>query len=142
MTNNFFVYGTLQTECSNHRTINPDSIENIQPAIINNMKLHMYNRSHFPCMIDGDSKVIGEVITIKESELSWSLMAMDRLEGYYGPDRVNFYDRKIKNVELQDGTIIEAYTYIFNDSDPRDLGQHIKNGDFKSRLKNKKLGGK
>lgn len=129
--NKFFVYGTLMSGCSNHRVIPAESIEKIEPATISNMKLYSYRSGSFPCMVEGKNKVIGEIITIKEEHLQQALKMMDRLEGYYGPDRVNFYNREQKIVSLWDGTPVLAYTYLFNNNDPRELGKLIKDGDFR-----------
>lgn len=130
--NKFFVYGTLMTDCSNHKIIPQDSIENIERATIDNVELYSYINGKFPCLIEGKSKVFGELITIKKSHLSNVKKLMDRLEGYNekAPESYNLYNRKIKEVKLEDGSIINAYVYMFN-PERNGLGSLITEGDWK-----------
>lgn len=134
MTNHFFVYGTLMEGCSNHCVIPSDSIENIVPAEIDNMNLYMYAGANFPCMIEGNGKVKGEVITIKESHLMSAIKMMDRLEGYHGPHERNFYDRVMKYIKLPNGERVECYVYLFNLENSNSIGTSIPDGDFKNYM--------
>ena len=43
-----------------------NAIENIQNAAIENVELYSHISGEYPCMIEGNSTVFGEVITIKE----------------------------------------------------------------------------
>ena len=101
MNRNFFVYGTLMTGCSNHHVIPENAIEKVQNAVIKNVELYTHISGEYPCMIEGSSKVFGEVITITESCFEEALQAMDELEDYEekAPKSANLYNREIKEVE-------------------------------------------
>ena len=99
MNRNFFVYGTLMTGCSHHHVIPQNSIEKIQKATIYNVELYAHSSGEYPCMTEGNSKVFGEVITIKESHYKKALATMDQLEDYdeNAPKTLNlFYFTVIK----------------------------------------------
>ncbi|MFC5558779.1 gamma-glutamylcyclotransferase family protein [Ureibacillus thermophilus] len=133
MIRNFFVYGTLMTGCSNHHVIPPNSIEKIQKATIENVELYSHICGEYPCMVEGNSKVFGEVITIKESHFKKAQQAMDLLEDYdeNAPKHKNLYNREIKNVILETGEIIQAYVYMYN-SKLKGLGKRISEGNWKT----------
>lgn len=133
MIKHFFVYGTLMTGCSNHHVIPKNSIENIQKATINNVELYSHISGEYPCMIEGNSKVSGEVITIKESRLREALRAMDLLEDYDedAPTSENLYNREIKEVVLESGETIQAYVYMYNPKQ-KGLGEPIPDGNWKT----------
>ena len=134
---NFFVYGSLMTGLHNHRVINPKFIESIEHATIENVELYSYIGGGFPCLLEGNSKVVGEIITIKEDHLNEALKAMDRLEGYNenGPKRNNLYNREVKTVMSEDGSLVDAYVYMFNQR--RSLGERIVEGNWRTWRTNK-----
>ena len=131
----FFVYGTLMTDFVNHHVISTDAIERVVQAKMQNVDLYMYHKSYFPCMVNGQGTVIGELITIKEDVLEKILMRMDRLEGYISPNNPkNFYDRVIMQAKVERDEMVDAYCYVYNVSNGQ-LGEQIVDGDFKSYLR-------
>ncbi|MED3662787.1 gamma-glutamylcyclotransferase family protein [Ureibacillus sp. FSL K6-8385] len=133
MNRNFFVYGTLMSGCSNHHVIPKDSIENIQKATIHNVELYSHISGEYPCMIEGNSKVYGEVLTIKESHFRKALQAMDLLEDYdeNAPKSDNLYNREIREVVLETGETIQAHVYMYNPKH-EGLGERIPEGNWKT----------
>lgn len=138
MNRNFFAYGTLMTGCSNHHVIPKNAIENIQNAAIENVELYSHISGEYPCMIEGNSTVFGEVITIKERHFQKALQAMDLLEDYdeNAPTRDNLYIREIKEVVLETGERIQAYVYMYNPIH-KGLGKRIPDGNWKTWLDKK-----
>ncbi|MDQ0771640.1 gamma-glutamylcyclotransferase (GGCT)/AIG2-like uncharacterized protein YtfP [Streptomyces aurantiacus] len=61
------------------------------------------------------------------------LRQLDRLEGYRGEERDNFYDRKVRTVALADGSTVEVYVYLAGESSRcwfTDASDEIPGGDF------------
>lgn len=125
-----FVYGTLMTGMNNHQVINPEAIEKIEVATIENMHLFMVRGGGFPCMIPGTGQVTGEVITIKKAYSKSVMKRMDQLEGYRRKnDPENLYNREQFKVKLSNGSEVKAHVYIFNEE--RMLGSMIPGGNFR-----------
>ena len=135
MLRTFFVYGTLMTGCANHHVIGTDAIERVVRAKMQHVDLYMYDKSYFPCMIVGQGKVMGELITIKAHVFEKILTRMDRLEGYISLNNPkNFYDRVIMHAKDEQGELVEAYCYVYNVNNEQ-LGEKIVDGDFKRYIK-------
>lgn len=140
MNRNFFVYGTLMTGCSNHHIIPENSIEKIQKATIENVELYSHISGEYPCLIEGNSKVFGEVITIKESHFEKVLQEMDELEDYdeNAPISENLYNRELKDVILENGETIKAYVYMYN-AIHKQLGKRIPEGNWRTWMEKNDL---
>ncbi|MFD2328764.1 gamma-glutamylcyclotransferase [Cohnella sp. GCM10020058] len=83
-----FVYGTLMTGERNHHVIR-NFVENVNEGSV---QARLVNAGAFPAVLlsENDQSVVrGQWITIR----SEGLKATDRLEGYEGPNKQNFYDR-------------------------------------------------
>lgn len=104
----FFVYGTLKRGFYNARRIPDSEIEKVTRAIIQGMD--MYSVGSFPAIVHGEGTVVGEVIFLKEdADYDRILRDVDHLEG-----EGYLYKRKLSTVILGDGTVVEAWTYIWN----------------------------
>jgi gamma-glutamylcyclotransferase (GGCT)/AIG2-like uncharacterized protein YtfP len=136
MLNKFFVYGTLMTDCVNHKVIESEFIKKIEPAIIFDMELYIHPCGAFPCIIDGKGTVKGELITIKNIPLAYVTRMMDILEGYSEPNNPeNLYERVVRLVETESGNVEFAYIYLYNNLNK--LGDRIIDGNFKNYIKQK-----
>lgn len=125
----FFVYGTLRTGFGNHRTFPAGSITQVRPAHV--MGAKMYAQGIPFVVIDGSSTLVhGEVIDVAPASYDAALRALDRLEGYRGPQADNLYNRVEVTVQTADGPV-QAYMYAVDDDCPfldgRDL---VPSGDF------------
>lgn len=130
--NKFFVYGTLMKGFSNHAVIDKDWIENIEDARIKNVELFMHPYADFPCLINGNEEVLGELITIKEPFLTKAIHKMDRLEGFYEENySKNLYNREVRQILLKRNEKTKAYVYFFNLNGTNKLGRKIKSGSYK-----------
>jgi gamma-glutamylcyclotransferase (GGCT)/AIG2-like uncharacterized protein YtfP len=93
----------------------------------------LFDLGIYPAAIpsDDDSKVWGEVYQI--SELATVLEVLDEIEGYRPnePDR-SLYMRVRADVSLEDGRVIDAWTYFYNA--PLGRAQRIASGDYLEHL--------
>lgn len=111
----FFVYGTLKQGYSNSHLIPKESIVSIKKSYLDDHSIYQHPRFNYPCMVEEDGRVFGELVEIKEEYLKDVLYYVDRLEGFCGEEDLdnNYYNRKIRKVTY-DGKEVEAYVYIFN----------------------------
>ncbi|MGP3788603.1 gamma-glutamylcyclotransferase family protein [Paenibacillus sp. 1A_MP2] len=105
---NVFVYGTLMRGERNHRVVKGHMLST-EPGTLTGI---LYNISeHYPALILDEQgfDVEGEWMTVHES----ALKEMDRLEGYNGPGKHNFYERVwVKDLHKE----IEGWVYVWESS--------------------------
>ena len=93
----------------------------------------LFDLGIYPAAIpsDDDSRVWGEVY--QTSELATVLAVLDEIEGYRPnePDR-SLYMRVRADLSLEDGRVMEAWTYFYNA--PLGRAQRITSGDYLEHL--------
>jgi gamma-glutamylcyclotransferase (GGCT)/AIG2-like uncharacterized protein YtfP len=90
----------------------------------------------YPAFLRGDGVVIGELVTIRESQATALLRQLDRFEGYFGRGiAVNLYNRHTVSVKAcESGATFDAEAYFYaDDRRARTLGRHIAGGDWLNR---------
>ena len=102
---NLFVYGTLKRGYGNNRLLKRAEILGTATSI---GKYHLL-AGGFPFMIDSldqdeGARVRGEIYRVNEEELA----RCDRLEGH-----PRFYMRELRAFKLSDGTLLEAWVYLW-----------------------------
>lgn len=102
-----FVYGTLLTGEVNHRIAAP-YLREVQPGCIRG---RLYDVGAFPALIlDAAGREIeGEWFEVTPE----GLKSLDRLEGYSGPGRNNFYERVWVRDAINGRT---GWVYVWQDS--------------------------
>ena len=111
-----FVYGTLRRDCGNHQYHLEGRTIAEMPATLKDA--FMVNLGVCPMIFkEQGSTVIGELMYIREDLYSYTLKALDRLEGYH-PERrpdYNNYVRERVAVKLDDGRTVDAWVYFGNE---------------------------
>jgi gamma-glutamylcyclotransferase (GGCT)/AIG2-like uncharacterized protein YtfP len=134
-----FVYGTLKKGNERHHYLKGCQFIGYGKA----KGFILYDLGEFPGMIKGDGEVAGEVYEVPESLLK----EIDWVEGV--PD---LFRRELIEVLLEDGQIVSAYAYIYNETNEderndetildedldEDLDEEVV---FEKDKKNKKEGG-
>lgn len=110
---NFFVYGTLMRGQRNHNIFDG----NVRTALMARSRGVLYDLGSYPAMCLDSSEstfVHGELICLENvSQPYRSIFSrLDCLEGYSGPQASNLYERRLIEVELYDGHIRLAWTYV------------------------------
>jgi len=102
-----FVYGTLLEGESNHHVVKPY----LKGTSAGKLRGSLYDVGHFPALIldECDSEVQGAWFTVSVA----GLRSMDRLEGYYGPNESNLYDR-VWARDIENGE--EGWVYVWRES--------------------------
>lgn len=110
-----FVYGTLLSGFKNHEIYLKQSTKEMHPARIRDVSLWHARDSGYPVIVDGSSEVTGELVWLKNFEVS--IPEMDLLEGYNADPRASTYVRVAKCVvDLESGKAVNAYVYWYNRS--------------------------
>jgi gamma-glutamylcyclotransferase (GGCT)/AIG2-like uncharacterized protein YtfP len=126
--NRVFAYGTLMTGESNHHVIQPFLVT-VEPAILDGMVM-LLAAPHYPGIVPGDGTVSGQLITVERP--AEAIQGLDDLELYFGPGHPeNEYERESLKVRLSDGSITEAWVYVFLRSTP--MMPTIVGGNWRSR---------
>lgn len=113
-----FVYGTLRTGEGNYAWALKGQTSREEPATLTAARI--YDGIGFPFVsrlaaLPTDN-VRGDLMHIPEDRYDDVLDSLDGLEGYFGPDNpMNMYDRVLVAVTLDDGTEVEAYTYLVSE---------------------------
>ena len=125
-TDYFFVYGTLKVGGYFSFEFEPFRLLSI-PATLEGYDL--FDLGSFPAIKEGKGKVIGELHKYKG--LSFVQARIDQIEGYNAEHPPgSLYLRKRRNVKTEEGNIIEANVYVFNDDIPL-RARRIENGIWK-----------
>lgn len=121
-----FVYGTLRRHMSNHRLLANAKLLSGQCWTYGKL---FDTGLGYPAMgLDMEARVYGELYLISEHELQ----QLDDLEGYYGKEGPNHYER-IKTQVYTDAEEIDAEAYIFEPDQVEGL-EHIEHEDWKYHL--------
>jgi len=106
-----FVYGTLQV--GGRLSHNHDALRGlVRKACI---KGDMYNIADaYPAVINigSDNTVHGELH--EYSDIKEALRIADRIEGCYGDDFNNLYNRVLVHAKLESGDLVQAWVYVYN----------------------------
>jgi gamma-glutamylcyclotransferase (GGCT)/AIG2-like uncharacterized protein YtfP len=113
MQNHLFVYGTLMRGFDHPMAkLLSHSAEFIGPA---HCRGRLYMVKHYPGLVlsdDANDIVFGELVRLHTPQAS--LVTLDDYEGC-GPDVASpQYLRQVLPVTLDDGTVSEAWTYVYN----------------------------
>lgn len=121
-----FVYGSLLTGFHNSRII-PPKFNRVEGVLLE-ADLYDYCGS-FPMAVNGDGRIVGELVTIPDKEYNSVLSRLDTLEGYHGSGKINFYNRVQKTVVVNN-TKIKAWVYIGNNRQVSGKNR-VKSGNWK-----------
>lgn len=130
--NAFFTYGTLKRGQERHilleQLYDETQIE-IYPAHTTGQ---LYDLEYFPALLPGEDRIEGELIVINNENMVDIIKSMlDNMEGYFGPgDERNLYYRDVKEVYLLDGSIHQAYVYLFSRPSILDDTQRMEKGSW------------
>ena len=93
----------------------------------------LYDLGIYPAAIPAaEGRVVGEVYDLADSEAV--LRALDEIEGYRATEpETSLYTRVLVPVTLEDGTVVEAWTYFYNA--PLGRASRIESGDYRQHLK-------
>lgn len=110
---NFFVYGTLMRGHRNHKIFDG----NVRTALMARTRGVLHDMGSYPAMClepSQSSFVHGELICLENVSQSYRSIfsRLDCLEGYSGLHASNIYERRLIEVELYDGHICLAWTYV------------------------------
>lgn len=109
-----FVYGTLRQGESNYHLLKERTVLEL-PATINGMVL--YALQDFPMMMEVGSaggKVAGELMTIDPAIYEAVMVVLDQLEDYDPATNSGMYFRVKRDVQLDSGEWVTAWTYLGN----------------------------
>jgi gamma-glutamylcyclotransferase (GGCT)/AIG2-like uncharacterized protein YtfP len=124
-----FVYGTLMRGERRFLQL-PVSPQNIHRAYTNGRLIHITDGG-YPGLLKGEGLVHGELMEFDDADESELFHTLDSIEGYYGPDQKNHYDRKRILVTREDDGIFEAWAYIYAADDGP--WPEIKDGDWRHK---------
>lgn len=100
-----FVYGTLMPGFDNHRRI-ADYVRSARPGIIQGILIDL---GAFPALIHGEGRVEGVLLELDAA----ALRITDFIEGFHPDEGRSLYIREMIQIDLDDGTTEEAWTYLF-----------------------------
>ena len=110
----FFVYGTLRRGFGNYNAILAGNTDREVAALADGVIYPVGHYGGFPCLMEEDGTVVGELMYIKPDRYDEMLQRMDRLEGYRENSPKNsMYIRKQKTARTNDG-LIDAWVYVWN----------------------------
>jgi gamma-glutamylcyclotransferase (GGCT)/AIG2-like uncharacterized protein YtfP len=105
-----FVYGTLRHGQENYSLLRGNTVAEV-PARIEQMAL--YSLRAYPMILDGDSVVYGDLMTLHPRIYSRLVADLDLLEGYR-PDRDSRFQRVQRCVKTESGSEVKAWIYVGN----------------------------
>lgn len=110
---NIFTYGSLREGFFNYDKYLDGKVISNKPGKIKNVDLYHMPYKGYPAIIPGSKEVIGEVVTISNYDVV--MKAIDEMEGFINEGNpYNEYDKKIVEVELENGTKEMCYEYFYN----------------------------
>lgn len=108
-----FVYGTLMTGYRNYEKYLEGHVVSCKRAYILGGKLYHLVEKDCPAIVEGYSRVYGQVLEINDDENNTILNAVDALEKHFQGSSEIMYERIDKNVYYEDGGFEELGVYIF-----------------------------
>jgi gamma-glutamylcyclotransferase (GGCT)/AIG2-like uncharacterized protein YtfP len=103
-----FVYGTLRHGQENYALLRGNTLSEI-PARIERMAL--YSLRAYPMIVEGESVVHGELMTLHPRIYSRLLADLDQLEGYR-PGKESRFERVERCVGTTSGAQVTAWVYV------------------------------
>jgi gamma-glutamylcyclotransferase (GGCT)/AIG2-like uncharacterized protein YtfP len=123
-----FVYGTLRHGQENYALLRGNTVAET-PAVIERMAL--YSLRAYPMIVEGESIVHGELMTLHPRIYTRLLADLDQLEGYR-PGADSRFRREQHCVQTEGGAQLVAWVYV---GDPRTLAQEphilVPHGDWR-----------
>lgn len=115
--NKVFVYGTLKQGFGNNRRLHEGRTEPRFLGYAMTTDVFAMTSTGFPFVIDPEhaqglphKNVLGELYEVDDRVMA----SCDQLEGYRGPGKDNFYDRRTVEVVDADGEVHKTNIYIVN----------------------------
>lgn len=110
---NIFTYGSLREGFFNYDKYLDGKVISNKIGKIKNVNLYHMPYKGYPAIIPGTGEVIGEIMTL--SDYDNVIKAVDEMEGFISEGNPqNEYDKKLVEVELEDGTKEMCYAYFYN----------------------------
>ena len=136
---NIFVYGSLREGFFNYDKYLKGKVVSIEHGKIKDMILYHMPYKGYPAILPGKGEVVGEIMVLKDYENT--MKALDEMEGFIGEGNPeNEYNRRLLEVELEDGRKEKCYTYCYNkeiDELFNNESIFLTNGDWKNYMLNK-----
>ena len=108
-----FTYGSLRDGFFNYNKYLAGKVTSNRIGKIKDVDLYHMPYKGYPAIIPGSGEVIGEVMTI--SDCDNVMKAIDEMEGFISEGNPqNEYDKKLVEVELEDGTKEMCHAYFYN----------------------------
>ena len=131
-----FVYGSLREGFFNYDKYLKDNVISNRIAKIKNVVLYHMPYKGYPAVINGCYEVVGEVIEL--SNYDEVITAVDKMEGILGEGNPNNeYNKILVEVEFEDGTKENCYSYFYNKSIDKKFNieaEFVKSGDWKQYM--------
>lgn len=108
-----FVYGTLRHGEGNYHILRGKT-EKEEIALISGAIYPVASYGGFPCLMDEEGEVVGELMWIKPELYERTMQALDRLEGYREYDEKNSMYIRQKVSVMYRGEEIQAWAYFWN----------------------------
>ncbi|MGA9173521.1 MAG: gamma-glutamylcyclotransferase family protein [Thermoactinomyces sp.] len=130
----FFFYGTLRPGFENYEGILRNKTVSEMPATMKGKMYSVDTETSYPCVIEGNDTIQGELMYIKEN-LYWDVLKdLDWLEDYQeGDEEGSMYLRRLREVILENGEKAIAWVYIWNKEVREEL--YVKSGDWKRYIR-------
>jgi gamma-glutamylcyclotransferase (GGCT)/AIG2-like uncharacterized protein YtfP len=129
-----FVYGTLRHGQENYALLRGNTVAEL-PAVIERMAL--YSLRAYPMIVEGESVVHGELMTLHPRVYSRLLADLDQLEGFR-PGMDSRFCRVERCVKTQSGVEAKAWVYVGNrrvlEREPHVLIPHGDWGQYRHEL--------
>lgn len=114
-----FCYGTLRNGFGNYHNILKGTTEKEKSGLIEGAIYPVRPSGGFPCLIEQEGSVVGELMYIKPELYDDTLARLDMLEGYSKRSPKNsMYIREKREIVCFDEKVI-AWVYIWNRPTPR-----------------------
>lgn len=110
---NIFTYGSLREGFFNYNKYLKGKVTSRKIGKVKNSDLYHMPYKGYPAILSGTGEVIGEVMVI--SDYDNVMRAIDEMEGFISEENPNNeYNKKLLEVELEDGSKEMCYVYCYN----------------------------
>ena len=138
---NLFVYGSLREGFFNYNKYLDGKVKDNREAKLENMSLYHMDYKGYPAITYGEDTILGEIITINESDYESTMKAMDEMEGFISESNPeNEYHKILLEVEdIHTNEKEKCFVYFYNkdkDIDFEDKAEYIPSGDWKNYMLN------